>query len=105
MRLFKALLDYNDDNGELFMISSVVITGYLNEIVNEKFRLIKTSSEDAFQPCEELVSYIPVLYWTRDQKNPLLSTKKGAYIVIRGHIESDNNLGLYILAETIQLSK
>jgi hypothetical protein len=87
------------------MISSVVITGYLHEVINEKFRLVKTSSEDAFRPCEELVSYIPVLYWTRDQKNPLLSTKKGAYIVIRGHLESDNNIGLYILAETIQLSK
>jgi hypothetical protein len=87
------------------MISSVVITGYLNEIINEKFRLVKTSSEDAFQPCAELVSYIPVLYWTRDQKNPLLSTKKGVFIVIRGHLESDKKIGLYILAETIQLSK
>jgi hypothetical protein len=87
------------------MISSIVITGYLNEIINEKFRLVKTCAEDAFQPYEELVSYIPVLYWTRDQKNPLLSTKKGTYIVIRGHLESDNKNGLYILAETIQLSK
>ena len=62
------------------MISSVVITGYLNEIINEKFRLVKTSSEDAFQPCDELVSYIPVLYWTRDQKNPLIiNQKRGFY--------------------------
>ncbi|HNX16089.1 MAG TPA: hypothetical protein PKO28_01750 [Bacilli bacterium] len=87
------------------MISSVVLTGYLHEVIEERFRLVKTSAEDAFHPYEELVSMIPVLYWTRDQKNPLLSSAKGSYIVIRGHIECDKKIGLYILAETIQLSK
>lgn len=87
------------------MISSVVLTGYLNDILYERFRLIQTSHTDAFKPDEDIISLIPVLYWTRDNKNPLINSKKGAYIVIRGHLESDSVVGLYILAETIQLSK
>ena len=87
------------------MISSVVLTGYLQDVLNERFRLVKTSNNDTFKPEEDIVSLIPVLYWTRDNKNPLINSKKGTYIVIRGHIESDSAIGLYILAETIQLSK
>ncbi|NLV29497.1 MAG: hypothetical protein GXY57_05040 [Erysipelotrichaceae bacterium] len=87
------------------MISSIVITGYTNEIIQKRFRLIKTTSQDAFHPDEEMISLIPVLYWTRDAKNPLISIRKGSYIVIRGHLEFDKEMGLYILAETIQSSK
>ncbi|MFA7032751.1 MAG: hypothetical protein WC201_04235 [Bacilli bacterium] len=87
------------------MISSVVLTGYLDDVLHERFRLIKTSYNDTFKPDEDIISMIPTLYWTRDNKNPLINSKKGAYIVIRGHLESDSVIGLYILAETIQLSK
>lgn len=89
----------------LVMISDIVLTGYAGDMINDKFRYIETNHHDAFTPHIEIVSKIPVLYWTRESNNPITFCKKGAYVVIRGHIESDEQMGLFVLAEAVQLTK
>lgn len=86
------------------MISDIVLVGLLDEVFQENMRYIKTSAVDVIHDGKNVVSLIPTMYWTRSKSNPLILTKKGTSIIIRGHLESDDKLGLYVLAETIHLS-
>lgn len=85
------------------MISTVIVTGLLKDIFDEKFRYIETKTSDSFQSEEDIVSLIPALYWTRDEINPLTLPAKDSFVIIQGHLESDEEHGLYVLVENIQV--
>ena len=86
------------------MVSDVVIAGYLKEKKSrDKFRYIETYSKRGFG--EEVIPFlIPLLYWTRDKDNILNRMKEKALIIIKGRIENDNDIGLYVLVESIHLT-
>ena len=85
------------------MISSVIFTGLVKNKINSKFRYIETHSSDALHPDEDIVSLIPTMFWTRDEINPLMNAKENQFVIIQGHLESNKEIGLYILVETIQI--
>lgn len=87
------------------MISDVVITGFLDEIIGNGFRKIKTIHNDYYRPEVDVISYIPTIFWSRMESSPLTRPEKGTKIVLRGHIEQSNEVGLYVVAESIQLYK
>ena len=87
------------------MISSIVFTGLAGKRIDKKFRYIETRQNDAFHPEEERVSQIPVLYWTRDEFNALNRMAEGTFVVIQGHLESNEEIGLYVLAESIHVGQ
>lgn len=87
------------------MISSIIFTGVAIEMIDKKFRYIETRNGDPFHPEQDFISKIPVLYWTRDESNPLTRVKNGTFIIVKGHLESDDNHGLYVLAESIHVAK
>lgn len=85
------------------MISSVIFTGITKDKINKKFRYIETRNSDAFHPEEDIVSLIPVMYWTRDDSNPLMNAKDNQFVIIQGHLESNKEIGLYVLVEILQI--
>ncbi len=87
------------------MISDIVLTGVLKEVFDDKFRYVETHNNDVFHPTENIVSKIPVLYWTRDKDNPFIKAAENTFVIIRGHLESDGKHGLYVLVETVQFGK
>ena len=87
------------------MISDVVITGLLKDVFDGKFRYVETHNNDVFEPAKDIVSLIPTLYWTRDDNNVYLREEKDTFVIIRGHLESDEKHGLYVLVENIQYFK
>lgn len=87
------------------MISDVVITGLLKDVFDDKFRYVETHNNDVFEPSKDIVSLIPTLYWTRDDSNAYLREAKDTFVIIRGHLESDEKHGLYVLVENIQYFK
>lgn len=87
------------------MISDVVITGYLTDFDkrDNKYRHIEYRSTDALNDVERIFE-IPLLFWTRMENNILNNLKKGTFVVIRGRVEMDENVGLYILVENVVLT-
>ncbi len=86
------------------MISSVIIKGIIGEKINANLREISFTDDVALSSHREaIVSHIPVLYWTRDERNALNNVPSGSVILIKGHIESDVDIGLYVLAEYFEI--
>ena len=85
------------------MISTVIVTGLLKDVFDEKFRYLETRTSDPFQSTEDVVSLVPALYWTRDEINPLTIPPKDSFAIIQGHLESDEEHGLYVRVENIQV--
>ena len=87
------------------MISSIIFTGITSKMIDKKFRYIETRNADPFHPEKDFISKIPVLYWTRDEFNPLTRAKEGTFLIIQGHLETDDKIGLFVLAESIHVGK
>ncbi len=87
------------------MISDVVITGYFRKQMrgHRKFRIFETRSIDGLTG-EERISKIPVLHWTREENNVLERVNNDTLAVIKGRIETDDEIGLYVLVEMFQLT-
>ena len=85
------------------MISDVVISGNLSDRnpIDERFVDLETISIDGLSG-KEIINKIPLLYWTRDVNNSLTRLKSGIFLVIRGRIEREEKIGLYILVEQFQ---
>lgn len=86
------------------MISDIVLTGRLKNIIskNKKFRIIETTSEDVLNG-KTIVSEIPILFWTREENNLLNRIPDDTFVIIRGRLESNKSIGLYVLVEHVQL--
>ena len=84
------------------MISDVVLVGIAKENLERGFRNFDV---DSINPLNEsrTHSLIKVNYWTREEYTRLNRIKKDTPVVIKGHIEIDDEYGLFILAESIYL--
>lgn len=87
------------------MISDVVLTGLLKDNYDKKFRYVEAHNSDAFHPSEDIVSLIPTMYWTRDESNVYTRAENDTFVIIRGHLEADQEHGLYVLVESVQFFK
>ena len=83
------------------MISSVVLAGTLKERINKTFRYVEAIQIDALRPSKEIVHRIPVQYWTKSDQNVLLNRQEGTQLVIKGRLESDEKMGIYVLVESV----
>lgn len=84
------------------MISDVVLVGIAKENLKRGFRYFDI---DSINPLTEskVHSLIIVSYWTKEKVTRLNRIKKETPVVIKGHIEIDEEYGLFIVAESIYL--
>ena len=85
------------------MISSIVVTGLLKDTYKGHYRLVETRQNEPFNTEKEIVSLIPVAYWTKEENNMLFKSPNGTHAVIKGHLETDPEIGLYVLAEIVEV--
>ena len=85
------------------MISSVVLTGILKDNYKSHYRFIETHHNDPFDGQNDVVSLIPLAYWTKETDNVLFKTPKGTRVVIRGHLETAMDVGLYVVVEILEV--
>ena len=85
------------------MISSIVITGILKDTYKTHYRLLETRNNDSLDVDKEIVSLIPVAYWTKEENNLLFRSPIGTHAVIKGHLETDPDIGLFVVAEIVEV--
>ena len=86
------------------MFCVVVVAGILKENLSRRFRNMYLSFHDALKD-EDFLSYIPVIYWTRETNSRINKIKEGSLVTIKGHLESDEEYGVYIVCESIHFTK
>ncbi|MCR5308526.1 MAG: hypothetical protein K6E21_00230 [Bacilli bacterium] len=84
------------------MLSDVVLVGIAKDNLERGFRNFDV---DSINPLTEsrTHSLIKVSYWTKEDYTRLNRIKKDTPVVIKGHIEIDEEYGLFIVAECIYL--
>lgn len=86
------------------MLSDVVVVGVLKENIGHGFRNIFLDYFDALQR-KNIPSLIPLLYWTREENSRLNKIKEGTVVAIKGHLESDEDIGIFVVCESIHFTK
>lgn len=86
------------------MVSNVVLTGYLKERVekDKSFRIIEWKENEVITNRVN-VNKVPILFWTREENNPLNRFANDTHVVIKGRIEESEKIGLYVLVEEVLL--
>ena len=86
------------------MLSDVVLVGTLQEIMPSGFRYLLIDCLDVLKN-ERKQARIPLLYWSKSKNNTLNAKRKGSKALIKGRIEADSNIGLFVLVEIIEIIK
>lgn len=80
----------------------VTLVGKVSKSLDEKTRFIEVinilSSDD-----KNLL--IPIRYWTNDSHNFFLTIELGKLLIVRGRIDNDDKIGLFVVAEQITVVK
>lgn len=84
------------------MISDVVIVGVLGKKMNSYLRELIVNRFDNLKSKEEKF-VIPVSDWFKNKSSKFHNLKDGTFVFIRGRIESDEEIGLYVVAETLEI--
>ena len=84
------------------MISDVVLVGVAKDNLERGFRNFDV---DSINPLNESRTHnlIKVVYWTKEDYSRINRIKKETPVVIKGHLEMDEEYGLFIVAESIYL--
>ena len=86
------------------MLSDVVAVGFLADLLGRGFRNLIIENQDVLKK-EKTKTVIPLLFWSKSNNNSLTIKRRGSKVLIRGRIENDEKIGLYILVESIQTFK
>ena len=85
------------------MVSNVTMLGQASDLIkgHEEFRYIIVESCEAFDD-KSFFSKIPVMYWNRGTSKVLRDIPNGEIVCIFGRLESDPDVGLYVLVEQLR---
>ncbi len=85
------------------MVSNITILGHASDPIkgHEDFRYVIVESCEAFDD-KSFFSKIPVRYWNRGTSKVLKDIPNGEIVCIFGRLESDPDIGLYILIEQLR---
>ncbi len=81
----------------------VSLIGRIRGYVNETTRLIEVARPEMGDDIENLL--IPCKYWTKDAHCLLTKIKEGTMLIIRGRIDKDDKVGIFIIVEQITVVK
>ena len=85
------------------MISTVALLGQMGDPVPgfPEYRYVIIETREAIDEAT-YVSKIPIAYWDKSITTYIMRIPKGHYAVVFGRLESDPELGLYVLVEQIR---
>ena len=84
------------------MLSNVILYGVIGDKIDSYGRYVLSESVDALHSKDKTFK-VPVIYWTHSKMSNQLSTmKKGAKVLIRGRLDSNEQFPLYVVCEYIE---
>ena len=84
------------------MARFVWLDGFLGSQLRDNVRILHIESLKGRNVKEPMYEKIPCIYWNRLPNCELTRLSKGAFVSIKGRIESNDDIGAYVLVETIQ---
>ncbi|MEA5061681.1 hypothetical protein SDC9_173240 [bioreactor metagenome] len=84
------------------MISDIVISGRLGQMVNSYLRELIIEKENIITSNVEK-TIIPISDWFKSTNGFLLTLPIGTHVLIRGRIEKDEEHGLFVITETLEI--
>ncbi len=81
----------------------VSLVGRIKERRDDGIRFLEVNRPESVDSADNLL--IPCRYWTMDNSNLLSSLKEGQLVAIRGRIDIDNTLGVYVIIEQVVIIK
>lgn len=88
---------------EEILMNFVSLVGRLHQCYDEKTRCLEVTRPESVDNADNLM--IPCRYWTLDGNNYLTSLKEGSLLALRGRIDCDDKIGMYVVVEQITLVK
>lgn len=83
------------------MISNVCLTGRLGGKINAKFRQVEIDRTPIHSD-QEVVDLIPISYWNTHHNSRLSRLDDGVLVMIKGRLERDPEIGIYIQCEHLE---
>lgn len=84
------------------MISDIVISGRLGNLINSYLRELIIEKENILNSKIEK-TMIPISDWFKSSNGFLLTIPNGTHILIRGRIEKDPEHGVFVITETLEI--
>ena len=78
----------------------ITLKGKIRSSLDSITRVIEVSRPESSETIDSL--FIPCRYWTLTSNCLLTAIKEGTIVFVRGRIENDEKIGLYVLVETIE---
>ena len=79
-------------------MNTITLVGKMQDSLDAKTRLI-----ELLRPEGDGSIKIPLRHWTREENTLLTTLKVGALVMIRGRIDVDPKIGIYVVAELINI--
>ena len=77
----------------------IFLFGRLQKSIDERTRYLEVTRPESCGDAENLM--IPCRYWTLTNNCVLTSINEGTLVSIRGRIECDDVIGIYVLVEQV----
>ncbi len=84
------------------MASYVFVNGVLGDKINANTRIVKVDSLSSKQGKNNNLVDVPCINWNHLANCEMNKLNEGSKVSIKGRIEKDEHLGLYILVENLE---
>ena len=84
------------------MASFVWLNGFMGSKIRDNVRIIRIDSLKRRNSNDVKFEDIPCVYWNRLSNNEMTRLSEGSFVSIKGRIESDDDIGAYILVEALE---
>ena len=81
----------------------VSLVGRIKHKKDDKTRFLEVNRPESVDSADNLL--VPCRYWTLDTNNLLTSLKEGQLVAIRGRIDIDDKIGVYVIVEQVVIIK
>ena len=81
-------------------MNSITITGILRGEIKQKFRKLEYRLDDSIN-----VGIMHCTYWTKSSNNAFMEIPRDKNIIVRGHLDYDDDIGVYMIVEEFEKLK
>lgn len=81
-------------------MNSITISGVLKGEIKNKFRKLEFRLDDSIS-----TGIIHCAYWTRSSENVFMDIPREKNVIIKGHLDYDEEIGVYLVVEEFEKLK